>query len=266
MPAGARCLRAGNGRLWPHEPRIHTRLLARGAERGRSLCRGRLLLGCGTAHPRRAVPVLPRDYGERRCPGCASRRHLRYLGVPYAAPPIGKLRWRPPQPRAPWAPLLLDATAAAPVCSSITQPGPCMPGGLPDAQRLDADGTPRPACSGHGWLHTGGFPGSLTRTSPRPTARDSRKNKTPSSSPQLSSWAVWISGATVLSRWRMATTRRRVTTGSPISVPRSDGCETTSPPSVVIANVTLAGTSAGATSISLHLVSPPAAGCSTAPS
>ncbi len=27
-----------------------------------------------------------------------------YYGVPYAAPPIGPLRWRPPQPRGPWAP------------------------------------------------------------------------------------------------------------------------------------------------------------------
>jgi para-nitrobenzyl esterase len=38
-----------------------------------------------------------------------------YLGIPYAAPPVGPLRWRPPQPAAPWAGIR-DATAFAPHC------------------------------------------------------------------------------------------------------------------------------------------------------
>jgi para-nitrobenzyl esterase len=38
-----------------------------------------------------------------------------FLGIPYAAPPVGPLRWHPPQPAAPWAGIRA-ATAFAPHC------------------------------------------------------------------------------------------------------------------------------------------------------
>lgn len=38
-----------------------------------------------------------------------------FLGIPYAAPPTGDLRWRPPQPRAPWS-TPLDATTFGSLC------------------------------------------------------------------------------------------------------------------------------------------------------
>jgi para-nitrobenzyl esterase len=38
-----------------------------------------------------------------------------YLGMPYAAPPVGPLRWRPPQPPAPWRGVR-EATSFAPHC------------------------------------------------------------------------------------------------------------------------------------------------------
>src|SRR5436305_485289 len=39
-----------------------------------------------------------------------------YLGIPYAAPPVGPLRWRPPQPAAHWSGIR-PATAYAPHCA-----------------------------------------------------------------------------------------------------------------------------------------------------
>ena len=38
-----------------------------------------------------------------------------FRGIPYAAPPVGDLRWRPPAPPAPWS-APLDATATGPAC------------------------------------------------------------------------------------------------------------------------------------------------------
>jgi para-nitrobenzyl esterase len=50
-----------------------------------------------------------------------------YLDIPYAAAPVGDLRWKPPRPHAPWT-AVLSATAAAPEC-----PSPGFPPGSPPA-------------------------------------------------------------------------------------------------------------------------------------
>ena len=46
-----------------------------------------------------------------------------YLGIPYAAPPVGALRWEPPSPPTPWT-STLQATVAGNIC-----PGPSVTGG-----------------------------------------------------------------------------------------------------------------------------------------
>lgn len=44
-----------------------------------------------------------------------------FLGIPYAAPPVGNLRWKPPQPHAPWS-TPLDATKAGSSCPQVATP------------------------------------------------------------------------------------------------------------------------------------------------
>ena len=45
-----------------------------------------------------------------------------FLGIPYAEPPVGNLRWQPPRDRAPWS-NVLKATEFAPICALVTTLG-----------------------------------------------------------------------------------------------------------------------------------------------
>ncbi len=47
---------------------------------------------------------------------------MEFLGIPYAAPPVGALRWQPPQPPASWT-QPLDATKFGNTCPQITELG-----------------------------------------------------------------------------------------------------------------------------------------------
>ncbi|HEX3887842.1 MAG TPA: carboxylesterase family protein [Phenylobacterium sp.] len=65
------------------------------------------------------------DAGRLR--GVETQGVAAYEGVPYAAPPVGPLRWREPQSVSPWTGVR-DATAFAPACIQI---GVSMPGEPP---------------------------------------------------------------------------------------------------------------------------------------
>jgi para-nitrobenzyl esterase len=66
------------------------------------------------AEPASADPTLVRiESGELR--GVEADGVISFKGIPYAAPPVGPLRWRAAQPVTPW-PGVLDATAFGPSC------------------------------------------------------------------------------------------------------------------------------------------------------
>jgi para-nitrobenzyl esterase len=50
--------------------------------------------------------------------GQVSEGTRQFLGIPYAAPPVGGLRWRPPAPPVPWQ-SVLDASSFGPACAQL---------------------------------------------------------------------------------------------------------------------------------------------------
>jgi para-nitrobenzyl esterase len=87
-----------------------------------------------------------------------------FLGIPYAAPPVGPLRWRPPRPAARWAGIR-DATKPGDVCA---QTGTIVTGELNTSTAEDClylnVYTPaalprRAALPVMVWIHGGGFTG-----------------------------------------------------------------------------------------------------------
>src|SRR5215831_4499079 len=64
-------------------------------------------------------PVVATDQGPIR--GVDSGTVLAFLGIPYAAAPVGDLRWRPPQAHARWHGVL-DATQFGPHCPQVATP------------------------------------------------------------------------------------------------------------------------------------------------
>ena len=79
-----------------------------------------LALLCGLAGGAQAAPV---STAEGPVAGATKDGVTRFLGIPYARPPVGPLRWMPPQPAQKWT-AVRDANKFGPPCAQVTTLGP----------------------------------------------------------------------------------------------------------------------------------------------
>lgn len=77
------------------------------------------LTGTANASPAPHDPVVPTTGGLVR--GVTTENGDQFLGIPYAAPPVGALRWQPPRPAARWAGVR-DAGAFGASCAQSASP------------------------------------------------------------------------------------------------------------------------------------------------
>lgn len=77
------------------------------------------LAACGHDSNNHAPTVVKTDKGMVKGKETAAMRE--FLGIPYAAPPVGDLRWEPPQPTQPWSGTL-EATHFANHCPQTDSP------------------------------------------------------------------------------------------------------------------------------------------------
>ena len=78
-----------------------------------------------------ASDVVKVDSGKLK--GVIADGVVSFKGIPFAAPPVGDLRWRPPQPVEPWTEVR-EATEYGPDCAQLPFPGDAAPLGVPPAE------------------------------------------------------------------------------------------------------------------------------------
>src|SRR5712692_5167023 len=85
----------------------------------RSLSFAAVAIAASAASAEEREPVVATSDGRVR--GISSDGVDRFLGIPYAAPPVGDLRWKPPQPHGHWTGVR-EATAFANHCPQTASP------------------------------------------------------------------------------------------------------------------------------------------------
>jgi len=116
-----------------------------------------VLLGLAMAVPAIAAPTVRTTLGELR--GSSSDGIDVWRGIPFAAPPVGALRWRPPQPAAAWKGIR-DATRSGPICPQDERPGSKGAAQSEDCLTLNVYAPAKRAAAGLPvmvWIHGGSF-------------------------------------------------------------------------------------------------------------
>jgi len=124
---------------------------------------GLAAIGAGNAAPPAMVRV---DSGQLQ--GVVDDGVVSYKGIPFAAPPVGELRWRPPQPVAPWTGVRQAAEFGADCMQGRFGPPPgpgASPGRAPSEDCLflnvwsPASAAPGAKLPVMFWIYGGGFTG-----------------------------------------------------------------------------------------------------------
>ncbi|SFQ68983.1 para-nitrobenzyl esterase [Amycolatopsis arida] len=108
----------------------------------------------GAAKPAPAGPIAVTDRGLVR--GAVDDGVRRFQGIPYAAAPVGELRWRSPRPARPW-PGVYDATRPRSQCAQPASPVGGVPSYVEDCLYLNVTTPKRPRrpLPVMVWLHGG---------------------------------------------------------------------------------------------------------------
>lgn len=116
-----------------------------------------VLLGLAMAMPAIAAPTVRTTLGELS--GSSSDGIDVWRGIPFAAPPVGALRWRPPQPAAAWKGIR-DARRSGPICPQDERPGSKGAAQSEDCLTLNVYAPAKRAAGGLPvmfWIHGGSF-------------------------------------------------------------------------------------------------------------